>query len=297
VLSSEFAFHAPKTLDEALEIVGRQPDATKLLAGGMSLMPVMNLGLATPEVLVSLNHVLELAYVREVDGALEIGAMTRHRVVTSNPLIARHCPPLAAAAARIGDVQVRNRGTIGGSVSHADPSADYLAVLSALGASFRIRSARGERRLTASQFLLGVMETALQPDEVLIEVIVPKLASGTGSAYVRLTRVEGSFAIVNAAAIATPDSVIVAVGGASTTPQLLRTPQDAVRGGSKAMPAWAESAAREACAANGEGDVESEYRTAMAGVYARRAVELAIAERDGSPKDRFGSNKKGGDKA
>ncbi|MHB8688336.1 MAG: FAD binding domain-containing protein [Candidatus Dormibacteria bacterium] len=280
MLSTPFAFHAPTTLDEALDLIGREPDETKLLAGGMSLMPVMNLGLAAPAVLVSLNHVKDLAYVREGGETLAIGAMTRHRVVASDPLIAGYCPLLAAAAGCIGDVQVRNRGTIGGSVSHADPSADYLAVLSALGARFRLRSGRGgERELTAAELLRGTMETAIQADEVLTEVIVPKLGPRSGCAYARLTRVEGSFAIVNAAVVVVADSVTLAVGGASPTPQVMKAPNGIARQGVEALQAWAEPAAREACAA-ADDDVESEYRTAMAGLYARRAVRQAITARD-----------------
>jgi aerobic carbon-monoxide dehydrogenase medium subunit len=281
VLSNPFTFHAPATIDAALDIIAREPDETKLLAGGMSLMPVMNLGLATPAVLVSLNHVADLAYVRDADGMLAIGAMTRHRVIASHPLIALSCPLLASAAACIGDVQVRNRGTIGGSVSHADPAADYLPVLAAAGARFRVRSAqRGDRELAAAELLRGMMETSILPDEALVEVRVPKMTAGTGSAYVRLTRVEGSFAIVNAAVIATSDSVSVAIGGATPTPTLFQAPADIAPKGSQAVEAWASSAAREACASPDDGDVDSEFRTAMAGVYARRAVQQAIAARD-----------------
>jgi carbon-monoxide dehydrogenase medium subunit len=287
MLSTAFEFHAPRTLDEALDLLGRNPDETKLLAGGMSLLPVMNLGLASPAILVSLNHVKDLAYIKESGAELAIGAMTRHRTVASDPLIARHCPLLAAAAAHIGDVQVRNRGTIGGSIAHADPSADYMPVLAASGARFRLRSARGngERELTSSELFLGTMETAARPDEMLVEVLVPKVSPGSGTAYVRLTRVEGSFAIVNAAALAGPDGVTVAVGGAVPTTQLLRAPGAVAKQGAADLQAWAESAAREACPAPDD-DVESEYRTAMAGVYAGRAVRQAIAVRDspnGSP--------------
>ncbi len=275
MISQELEFHAPATLEEAVELLGRR-DECKLLAGGMSLVPAMNLGLARPEAVVSLNHVAGLEYVQEGDEAIRIGAMTRHARVASDPAIGRAFPLLARAASVIGDVQVRNRGTIGGSVAHADPAADYLPVLLALGATFRLVGPAGERRVPAREFFRGVMETALAADEILAEVELPRLPDGTGSAYLRLARLEGSFPIANAAAIVDGGQAVVAVGGATAAPFLVELDGGESSGEIEAKArAGAEGAFADLSAS-------AEYRRAMAAVYARRAFEAAAAARGGS---------------
>jgi carbon-monoxide dehydrogenase medium subunit len=279
MITTEIQFHAPRTTAEALDLLARHGDDAKLLGGGMSLVPTMNLGLARPEILISLNHVAELAYIEERGAEIAIGGRTRHRAVVESPLVGAACAVLAEAGRHIGDVQVRNRGTIGGSVAHADPAADYLPVLVVLGATIVARSTRGERAIPASDFLLDVMYTALEPDELLAEIRVPKLAPGSGAAYRRLARVEGSFAIVNAAAVVAPGAVRVALGGIAGRPILVDLTEAT---GGQVGPAGLDAIAPVVRAAVGEpyGDLngDPEYRREMAVVFARRALEAA-AER------------------
>jgi carbon-monoxide dehydrogenase medium subunit len=280
VITQEFDFHAPTGVEEVLGLLAEHGDEAKLLAGGMSLMPTMNLGLARPGRVISLNHVRGLDGVR-VDGPdLRIGAMTRHAQVARDPLIARHAPALQEAAALVGDPQVRNRGTIGGSLSHADPAADYLPVMAVLGGALVIRSARGERTLPADEFFVDVLQTALEPDELLVEVVVPGLGDGDGSAYRRLARVEGSFAIVSAAGVvrAGRAGARVAIGGVAGQPVVVDVGSQVAGGVTREALALVARAVEAACVgafADLSGD--SDYRQAMAGVYARRVIEAAAA--------------------
>jgi carbon-monoxide dehydrogenase medium subunit len=279
MITTEIQFHAPRTAAEALELLARHGDDAKLLGGGMSLVPTMNLGLARPEILISLNHVAELAYIKDRGAAIAIGGRTRHRAVVESPLVTAGCAVLAEAGRHIGDVQVRNRGTIGGSIAHADPAADYLPVLAVLGATIVARSARAERAIPAADFFVDIMFTALEPDELVAEVRVPKVGPGTGAAYRRLARVEGSFAIVNAAAVVGPGDVRVAIGGIGPRPVVVDLTE--VTGG-QVTASSLDAVASVVRDAVGEpyGDLngDPEYRREMAVVFARRAV-AAAAER------------------
>jgi carbon-monoxide dehydrogenase medium subunit len=279
MLSSEFEFFAPTGLADALGLLGEHGGA-KVLAGGMSMMPAMNLGILRPEVVVSFNHVGALDFVEEESGRLRIGSMVRHNRVATDPLIRRHIPILSEAAAVIGDVQIRHRGTLGGSVAHADPAADYLPVLVALDASIVVASAEGERTLAARDFFVDVMMTALGPGEAVVAIDVPKLAAGAGSAYKRFARVEGSFAIVNAAAIVEADggSVIV-IGGATATPVLVEARLDPSGSEEEALERAGEAAYAACEDAYGDLSGSPEYRRAMARVFARRALQQALAAR------------------
>jgi carbon-monoxide dehydrogenase medium subunit len=278
MLSSDFQFFVPTELPEALALLAEHSDGGKVLAGGMSMVPTVNLGLLRPSAVVSLNHVSGLAAVEDDGDAIRIGAMVRHERIASDELIRTHLPLLSEAARVIGDVQVRNRGTIGGSIAHADPAADYLPAVCALDATVTLASSTGERTVKARDFFVDVMLTALQPAEVLVGIRVPKIPEGAGSAYVRLARVEGSFALVNAAAVVADRHAVIAIGGAVPTPVVLELglgdgPAEEVLDG-------VASAAVEACAdAYGDLNGSEEYRRRMAGLYARRAVEQALATR------------------
>jgi len=275
MISQEFDFHAPSTVAEAVELLAANAEDGKALAGGMSLVPAMNLGIARPTAVISLNRVEELDYVHDGGDRLMIGAMTRHARIASDPLIAAIVPLLASAASVIGDVQVRNRGTIGGSVAHADPAADYLPVMLALGATFTASSTAGTRTIRAGEFFRGVMATALAPEELLVEIELPKPPDGAGTAYLRLARLEGSFPLANAAAVVDGGPARVAVGGTTGTPFVLDVDDP------EALEA-VEHAAREAAVdAFPDLAATADYRRAMAGVYARRAVEAALAKRKG----------------
>jgi CO/xanthine dehydrogenase FAD-binding subunit len=280
MISSEIEFHAPGTLAEALALLAEDGDDVTVLSGGMSLVPMMNLGIVRPEKVLSLNKVAELDHVTEADGELVIGALVRHARVAADPLIRRHSPVLAAAAAVIGDTQVRNRGTIGGSVAHADPAADYLPVLAALGGRVTLASAGGERTLTPDEFFIDLMFTSREPEELVTAITVPKLADGWRSAYTRLARVEGSFAIVNAAAVLAGDGgpATVALGGVGPRPVVVDVSEQLRGGVDEAGLAAVGEAAHEA-AADATGDLmsDAEYRRAMASVFARRACAAAAA--------------------
>lgn len=196
-----FAYYAPRTLAAALALIAEHGDAGKLLAGGQSLVPTMNFRLAQPAVLVDLNRVPELAFLEEDGrGGLRIGAMTRHRVLERSSQVAQRAPLLHAAMPHIAHVQIRNRGTLGGSLAHADPAAELPAVMVALGARFKLVSQRGERWVAAADFYQGLFTTALAPDEILAEVAVPATAPRTGWAFQEIARRHGDYAIVGVAA-------------------------------------------------------------------------------------------------
>ncbi len=285
MISNEIEFHAPTTLREALALLASEGEDVTVLSGGMSLLPMMNLGIIRPEKVLSLNRVSELARVTERNGELVIGAMVRHQAVATDPLVQRHCPVLAAAAHVVGDVQVRNRGTIGGSVAHADPAADYLPALAAMGASVTLSSSEGERTLDAGAFFVDLMLTSREPTEIVSSVTVPKLPDGWRSAYKRLARVEGSFAIVNAAAVVAGDrsSATVALGGVGPKPVVVDISEQ-VRGGidDAALAAVGEAAYEAAHGATGDLLSDASYRREMASVFARRALREAAAEGGGA---------------
>jgi carbon-monoxide dehydrogenase medium subunit len=276
VITAEIAFHRPASLADALELLARHRDDAKLLGGGMSLVPTMTLGLARPEILVSLNHVPELREIHEDGDQLRIGATVRHVDLLENPLVARHAPLLAETARHVGDVQVRNRGTVGGSVAHADPAADYLPALVALDASVIATSQRGERVIPAREFFVDVMATAIEPDELISEVRVPKQGAARG-AYRRLARVEGSFAIVNAAAVVRPGGgSTVAIGGIAGSPIVVDASAAVGASLSPAALAQFDDAVRAACSEPFEDlNGDAEYRREMAVVHARRALLAA----------------------
>jgi CO/xanthine dehydrogenase FAD-binding subunit/aerobic-type carbon monoxide dehydrogenase small subunit (CoxS/CutS family) len=275
MITQEFEFRAPDKLDEALTLLAEGGDDVKLLSGGMSLMPMMALGLVRPRLVLSLNRIEGRAYVKEDRDTLRIGAGTRHYEILRDPLIARHCALLSEAAAFIGDTQVRNRGTIGGSLAHADPAADYSPVLVAAGARVIVRSKRGEREIAADKFFTNLMETALEPDELVSEVQVPKLAAARG-AYTRFHRVEGNFAIVNAAAILNDAQARVALGGVGSTPIALDVSAELAHGvNAEALEAVGRRV-RAACTdAPADLNASADYRRQMAAVYAERAFSIA----------------------
>lgn len=280
MISQEFEFYAPKRLSDALALLQRHGEDAKLLAGGMTLMPMMTLGLLRPRVVISLNHVGELDFVSDGKNMLRIGAMTRHGTIAKNELVRERFPLLATAAGHIGDVQVRHRGTIGGSLSHADPAADYPVVMLATNAQFKLRSAKGERKVKARDFFKGLMHTDLREGEVLTEVQVPSLPDGTGSAYLRLHRVEGNFPIVNAAAVIEKNfkSARIALGGIGLTAVVIDVSKRLTGGlTEQALREVSEDAFTASRDAYSDLNGDADYRRAMARVYAKRVIEAAAA--------------------
>jgi len=200
-----FDYFTPATLDEALALLAEHGGEAKPLAGGQSLIPAMNFRLARPAVLVDLNGISELAYVRPESGGVAVGAMTRQRVVERSEVVARAAPLLAEALPSIAHPQIRNRGTVGGSIAHADPSAELPAVMLALEARFRAQGSTGERSIPAAEFFKGMLETALEPGELLVEIAVPPLPASTGTAFLEVARRHGDYAMVGVAGVVTLD--------------------------------------------------------------------------------------------
>ena len=197
-----FDYERPEGLDEALAVLAARGDEAKVLAGGQSLVPLLNFRLAVDH-LVDLNEISELAYVRAGNGPLWIGAMTRQAELERSDAAAAGWPLLAEAVRLVGHPQIRNRGTVGGSVAHADPAAELPAALAALAATFHVRSARGARSLRFDELAVTHLTTSLEPDEVLVEIEVPALPPRTGAAFVEFARRHGDFALAGAAAVVT----------------------------------------------------------------------------------------------
>src|SRR5215471_16276943 len=195
MIPAQFDYALANTLDEALSVLAQTEDA-KILAGGHSLIPAMKLRLIQPPLLVDIGRIKDLSYVRETDGQIQIGAATTHYQIESSELLKKTCPLLPECAGHIGDVQVRNRGTIGGSLSHADPAGDWPASIVALDAQIKAVSARGERWINARDLFVELLTTSLEADEILTAVRVPALGARTGSAYMKLRHPASSYAMV-----------------------------------------------------------------------------------------------------
>ena len=272
-----FEYHDPTTLDEALGLLAEHGYEAKVLAGGQSLVPLLNFRLARPERLVDLNGVGELDYLRFENGTLRIGALTRHSALERSAEVAERIPLLTEAVKLVGHVQIRNRGTVGGSVAHADPAAELPVAFAALGARFHARSKSGERSFSADDFFLTHLTTALEPDELLTEIEVPLPPAGAGYAFVEFARRHGDFALGGAAVQLTPDGPALALLAAAPTP--LRRPQvEASLAGRKLDETTIAEAARLAATdINPSGDIHgsSEYRRGLAEVMVRRALALA----------------------
>lgn len=195
MIPGEFEYHAPSTLDEAIALLGRLGDDAKLLAGGHSLIPAMRFRLAAPEHLIDMNRIDGLSYVREEGGYLAVGAMTRESELEHSDLVASRYPMLADAGRMIADPLVRNRGTVGGNVAHADPANDHPAVMLAFGATLVAAGPSGRREIPVDDFFVGLFESSLQPDEILVEVRIPAPQAGSSGAYEKFERKVGDYAI------------------------------------------------------------------------------------------------------
>jgi CO/xanthine dehydrogenase FAD-binding subunit len=217
-----FKMFRPSSLEEALDLLAQHDGSAKIIAGGQSLVPLMNLRLATPEILIDLGKISDLRGVREAGENLVIGAMTRQSRMIVDPLFKQFAPLLCQAAAYIGHVQTRARGTIGGSISHADPAAELPMVMVALNATMVVRSARGERRVAASGFFESALATALAGDEVLCEIMVPKAHQAARTSFRELSRRHGDFAIASAAVqlsnVEGRPTLVGSIGGISEKP-------------------------------------------------------------------------------
>ena len=289
MIPAVFEYHVPKTLEEALRLVERHGDEAKLLAGGHSLLPLMKLRLATPRYVIDLGRLRGMSYIREEEGHIAIGAMTTHADMEASELLRANCPLLPETAAAIGDVQVRNRGTLGGSLAHADPAADYPAAVLALDAEIIAASTVGTRAIPAQGFFVDMLTTQLRPGEILSQVRIPLFAPRTGTAYCKLHQPASGFAIVGAAARVTLNKSgkieDVAVGITGVGPKAYRAEavEKALRGKNVTLKLLADAARHAADGVEPLADLHAsaEYRREMAAVFTRRALERAIARAQG----------------
>ncbi len=273
MIAQSFEYESPATLKDALALLSGG-DA-KILAGGMSLIPMMKLRLATPERLVDLGRIPGLGGITEEAGSIHIGAMTTHHEIEDSPLLRSRCPLLAEAAANIGDVQVRNMGTIGGSVAHADPAADYPASLLALEAKVRLVSATTDRTISLEDFLVDTMTTSIEPGEIVREIIVPAEKAGVGTSYQKLVQPASGFAIVGIAARAGKGFARVGVTGlagkayrAANVEKILLETGDVNK---------AAAVVADGVDATSDLFASADYRKHMAQVYTARALKQALS--------------------
>ncbi|MBU3716767.1 MAG: xanthine dehydrogenase family protein subunit M [Actinobacteria bacterium] len=259
---------------EAISLIGQHGSDAKFLAGGHSLLPLMKLRLAQPSVLVDIGRVKDLSYIKDAGDHIAIGALTRHMDVEKSSVLAQHAPLLAHAAGHVGDPQVRHRGTIGGSIAHADPASDLPATTLALGATYVVQGPKGTREIKASDFYLGFLESALAADEMLTEIRVPKM-NGAGWSFQKFNRRAQDWAIVGVAAWRRNGDSGVALVNMGQTPVLASSVSGALKGGASIADA-AELAVAEA-SPSADNNASVEYRTHLAKVLVRRALEQASA--------------------
>jgi carbon-monoxide dehydrogenase medium subunit len=272
VIPAAFDYVRAGSADEAISLITEHGEDTKFLAGGMSLIPLMKLRLATPSVLVDVGRVRDLSYVRDGGDHLAIGALTRHRDLETNDLLQQHCGVLRAVASEVGDNQVRHRGTIGGSVAHGDPASDLPAVLLALDANFVARGPGGERTIAASDFFRSFLETALSPDELLTEIRIPKVGAA-GFSYQKFQRRAQDWAIVGSVAVRTNGATHVALVNMGSTPLRAAGVEAALAQGASISDA-AEHAP-DGAEPSADLNASVEYREHLARVLTRRALEAA----------------------
>jgi len=279
-----FEYTAVRSVDEAVAELAQHGEAAKLLAGGQSLMPLLNMRLAAPGRLIDLNWVRELAYIAVRDGGVAIGAMTRQRAVETSAVVAAQVPLLADVLPWVGHFQIRNRGTIGGSLSHADPAAELPAVAVCLDARFTVRGPAGERVLEAGEFFRAPLTTALDPTDLLTEVWFPVTPRGPGAAWVEFARRHGDYALVGVGAVVTVaggriGEARLALTGVGDTPVRARD-AEALLAGKPLTPsllADAAEAVRRAIDPGGDIHATPAYRRHVAGVLAGRVLRLAAA--------------------
>jgi carbon-monoxide dehydrogenase medium subunit len=283
---ASFGYVAARSVEEALGLLSKYGEDAKLLAGGHSLIPAMKLRLASPRCLIDLGAVPGLRGIRIDGDTLAIGALTVHAEVLASELVRKYLPGLADAAAVIGDLQVRNRGTIGGSVAHNDPSADFPVILTALNASFTLVSATGRRMIGADDFFIDFFTTALAPNEVLTEIRVPLPLSGTGSAYHKMGHPASGYVVVSSGSRITRNSfgqcasARIAIGGLGGGSRRAAAAESTLQGQPLTAEVIAAAAAKAADGLDPEDDfyASADYKRHMATVLARRVIESA-AER------------------
>ena len=282
---SEFDYHRAQSIQEAIDLLGKHENA-KLIAGGHSLLPMMKLRLAQPELLIDISYISGMSGIKADNGSISIGALTTHYQAESSDVLQKSCALIPEAEREVGDVQVRNRGTIGGNLAHADPASDLPAVMLALGAEVRVVGPHGERTITADNFFVDMLTTALDAQEVLTEVRVPAMKPGQGAAYVKHPHPASHYAVVGVAAVVTRDAAGTCtgcrVGITGAGPKAVRaSATEAALTGKSLTPeniAAAASHAADGMDFLGDSYASESYRKHLVDVYTRRAIALA-AER------------------
>jgi carbon-monoxide dehydrogenase medium subunit len=281
----EFDYEAPSTVAEAVALLQSRGGEAKVLAGGHSLLPLLKLRLAQPPLLVDISRIPGLAGIQEENGAIRIGALTTQTMVQDSELLQRRVPLLPETAGHVGDQQVRNRGTIGGSLAHGDPGADMPAAFLALGGSVTVVGPNGERTIQAQDLFVDMLTTALEPDEVLTAIQVPALPARTGSAYEKFANAASGYALAGVASIVTLDEkgvcsdIRVAITGAGSKATRAKAVEDALRGKrlDDATVAAAAEHAPEGLNLLSDLHADEEYRAQLAKVLSRRSIQKAAA--------------------
>ena len=286
-----FEYYAPTSTEEALSILAKHGYDAKVLAGGQSLIPTMNFRLAQPSILIDLNNISDLFFIRpDENGGVRLGAMTRHAQVETDPMIAERAPLVAETMPKIGTTQIRNRGTFGGSIAHADPSAELPAVSVAWDGRFRLRSQKGERWVPAKDFFVGIFTTLLEPEELLVDVELPSLPPRTGWALEEVARRPHDFALVGVVAVVTLDEYDVCQAARIVFLSVGDGPVEAheagrVLAGQKLTPESIRAAAETAASADidpgSDIHASADFRRHLAAVLARRALERAYERASG----------------
>ena len=277
-----FDYEVAESVDHAIDLLGEHGDEAKLIAGGHSLIPLMRLRLAAPAVLIDLDRLEDLRYVREEGDHLAIGALTRHRQVLNNPLVQEHCGILSFTAGLLGDPSVQHRGTIGGALAHGDPSGDLPNVVTTLEGELVIKGPDGERTVRTADFFQDYLMTDLGEQEVVTEVRVPKLGPNTGWSYKKFSRRSQDWAIVGVAAVVernngSIDSARVGLTSMGSTPIRASAVEAALSGASPDGVAEAANAADEGTEPASDGAATADFRRHLARVWTRRAVEEALS--------------------
>ena len=284
MITEPFGYHAPKSLSEAVRLVAQFGADGKVLAGGHSLIPLMKLRLASPKHLVDIGGISDLSYIREDGDEIQIGATTTHFRIESSDLLKTKCPLLPETAGEIGDAQVRNKGTMGGSPAHSDPAGDWPAAILALDAEIQAVSARGERWIPAREFFVDLLATALKGDEILTAIRLPALPPRAGDAYLKLHHPASGFAVVGVAArlvLGENGSIErAALGITGIGPKSYRAAavESALAGKSPTTKRLEEASAHAADGVEANSDLyaSAEYRSHLARIYTRRAIEKAL---------------------
>ena len=279
-----FKYHDPTTLEEALDLLARYGDGAKVLAGGQSLMPLLNFRLARPRHLIDVNGIVALGEIKQMDGHLQLGAMVRQRNLERSPMIAEVCPTISEAMPFVGHAQIRNRGTLGGSLAHADPAAELPAVMLAVDARFALQKKGGQRVVDAQDFFLGELTTALQPDEMLVRIDVPVDAEETGSSIQEIAMRTGDFALAGLVTSVTlgPGGAIsrarLVCFGVADRPMRVVEAEDCLVGRTPTDESLAEAARLVSERVHPVADIHAsaEYRKRVAGILTRRALVASL---------------------